>query len=227
MLKWCLFALTLAGIAFASLWAMRPTSTPFTPTTVERFERHFVTPDDLSAAERLARQPAEPIATTAHDGTSFRWPDAANSRPLALVFVKAGCPCSEEFEPHFRRLHTAYGDVVTFAAVVDGDVPAAREFVDRVRLPYPALADPAGDLGRRFHARNGGYLALLTATGTVDSLWPGCSTDLFADLGRHLAASAGVAERPLDLTGLPGAAVTGCPLPKTRTSDTRRGTRHE
>ena len=54
--------------------------------------------------------------------------------------------------------------------------------------------------------------ALVTADGVIDGLWPGCSADGMSELGRRIARLAGVAERPLDVSDMPGALTTGCPF---------------
>jgi hypothetical protein len=145
---------------------------------------------------------------------------------LLLVFIKIGCPCSVELEPFFHRLERAYADVVHFAGVMDADVPTARRYAEANSTPYPILADPDRQIIHRFRAENGAYVALLAPPGkpfaragtcvqdelAIDSLWPGCSAEMFTQMGRRIAAAAGVAERPLDVSGLPSAAVTGCPF---------------
>jgi hypothetical protein len=145
---------------------------------------------------------------------------------LVLIFIKEGCPCNPELEPFFHRLQRAYGDVARFAGVMDADVRTARRYAEANATPYPILADPGRQIIHRFHAENGAYVALVAlpapplasaGTGTqdrstIDSLWPGCSAEMFTQMGRHIAATAGVAERPLDVSGLPSAPVTGCPF---------------
>jgi hypothetical protein len=101
---------------------------------------------------------------------------------------------------------------VRFAGVIDADPAAARRYAEGNRTPYPILADPGRRIIGRCRAENGGYVALLVPPGTVESLWPGCSADMFRELGRRMAAAGGVAERPVDVADLPGAPVTGCPF---------------
>lgn len=131
---------------------------------------------------------------------------------MVLVFVKEGCPCNVEFEPFFHRVERLYHDEARFAAVVDADVEGARAYADELEVPYPVLADPDRSIIRRFGAENGGYCALLAPDGTIEGLWPGCSSEGLGELGRRIARLAGVAERPLDTSGMPGPLTTGCPF---------------
>src|SRR5262249_25617571 len=147
-------------------------------------------------------------------------------RPLLLIFIKEGCPCSVEMEPFFHRLARIYADAACFAGVIDADVHNARRYAETNTTPYPVLADPEKRIIRRLGAENGVYVALLVqpdapleilgaavqTVSRIDSLWPGCSAEMFTQMGRRIAAAAGVTERPLDLSGLPSAPVTGCPF---------------
>src|SRR5262245_9920469 len=62
-------------------------------------EKHYVTPRQLTSAGSLAERRVGGLAT---------------GKPLALLFLKHGCPCNDDFEPFFQRLRRAYGDRVDF-----------------------------------------------------------------------------------------------------------------
>jgi peroxiredoxin len=165
-------------------------------------QTHHVTPKQLTAAGSLTDRPAPMLDTLGHDGR----------RPLVVVFLKAGCPCSPEMEPFFHRLHRLYQDPVRFAAVIDGPDDVARAYAADNRVPYPVLADPAKTLIRHYHAENSAYVVLIDPRGRIDALWPGVSADMMHELGRRAARLAGVAEAPVDTRGLPAALTTGCPF---------------
>jgi hypothetical protein len=187
---------------------------------------HYVTPRQLTDSAALATTAVSALTATTDRDQFFTWPVPDDRRPLLLVFIKNGCPCSVELEPFFHRLERAYADIVRFAGVIDGDVRTARRYAEANATPYPILADPERQLIHRFQAENGAYVALLVLAGTpvgkgdtsaqdgltIDSLWPGCSAEMFTQMGRRIAAAAGVEERPLDTSGLPSAPVTGCPF---------------
>src|SRR5262249_48053273 len=61
-------------------------------------------------------------------------------------------------------------------------------------------------------AKNGGYVALVRPDGAIDTLWPGCSSEMMRELGRRIAELAAVTERSIDVAGMPGALATGCPF---------------
>jgi peroxiredoxin len=175
-------------------------------------QKHFVTPRQLLASNALANRSIGPVEGTGQDGVPRSWAELSEGRPVVLVFVKQGCPCNVEFEPFFRRVERLYRDQVRFAAVVDADVAGARAYADEMAVPYPVLADPDRSIIRRFGAENGGYCALLDPGGTIEGLWPGCSSEGLVELGRRIAKLSGVPERPLDTSGMPGPLTTGCPF---------------
>jgi hypothetical protein len=168
----------------------------------------------LTESGALATTSVPVITANTDRGEVFTWPVPGDPGPLLLVFIKKGCPCSVELEPIFHRLNRSYADVAHFAGVIDADVATARRFADANATPYPILADPERRIIHRFRAENGAYVALLVPRDgpVVDALWPGCSDELFACMGRRVAATAGVAERRLDVSGLSSAPITGCPF---------------
>jgi hypothetical protein len=173
---------------------------------------HPVTPEQLAGANTRARPTVADLVFTTHDGQSLTWGQLSGGQPVVLVLVKTGCPCSGDLEPFYRRVESLYRGTVRFAEVMDADVPTAHRHAAERALPYPVLADAGQVLIGRLLAENGGAAALLTPDGTLDGFWPGCSAEGLRDLARRAARLAGVAERPLDSSGMPAALITGCPF---------------
>jgi peroxiredoxin len=226
----------LALLASLGLYAFYPARIGARSTVPDRPrepEVHYVTPRQLTDSSALAATTVPALAATTDRDQLFTWPHPGDRRPLVLFFIKNGCPCSVEMEPFFQRVARTYADVVHFAGVIDGDVRSARSYAEANATPYPILADPQRQIIHRFRAENGAYVALVTPSGfaegtsppggspakagapgepTIDCLWPGCSAEMLNQMGRRIAAGAGIAERPLDVCGAPGAPVTGCPF---------------
>ena len=174
-------------------------------------EKHFVTPEQLVECGGLAERRIEPFSAVADDGAWFTWPAAGGARPLVLVFIKRGCPCSVEFEPFFHRLEQQYRDAADFIGVIDADADSARAYAVANKVPYRVLADPDRTIITRFRAKSGGYVALLGSGDEVDTLWPGCSADMMRELGRRIAALGAAVERPIEVSEMPKVLTTGCP----------------
>jgi hypothetical protein len=213
----------LSGLALLTalgFWLHRPGQTgagPTVPIQPREAEVHYVTPRQLTDSSALAATAVPALTAETDQGQLFTWPRPDACRPLVLIFIKNGCACSVEMEPFFQRLERTYGDVVHFAGVIDGDVPAAQRYAEANATPYPILADPQRQIIHRFRAENGAYVALVNPPGalgepTIDRLWPGCSAEMLRQMGQRIAAGAGIAERSLDVSGAPGAPVTGCPF---------------
>jgi hypothetical protein len=101
---------------------------------------------------------------------------------------------------------------VRFVGVIDGDVEAARQYAETNEVPYLVLADPEQGLISRCQAKNGVYVALVTPTGVLHTLWPGCSSEMMLELSHQIASLAGVGEQPVETSGLPNVLTTGCPF---------------
>jgi hypothetical protein len=206
-----------AAVAWAALlWLtnlaeVASTARPAVPSK-PAIEKHYVTPFELSECGAWTDRRVEPFSAVADDGTRFRWPGAGKARPLVLVFIKRGCPCSVEFEPFFHRLEGRYRDVADFVGVIDADADLARAYAVANKVPYRVLADPDRTIVMRLGAKSGGYVALLGSGGEVDSLWPGCSAGMMRELGCRIAALGAVAERPIDVSEMPKVLTTGCPF---------------
>jgi peroxiredoxin len=175
-------------------------------------QRHYVTAEQLVECGALADRRVKPFSAIAHDGVRFNWPGAGSARPLVLFFIKRDCPCSVEFEPFFHRLAERYRDTADFIGVIDSGAEVARAYAVANRVPYPVLADPDREIIARLEAKHGGYVALLSSSGVVDALWPGCSADMMSSLGRRIAVIGATAERPIDCSDMPKVLTTGCPF---------------
>jgi hypothetical protein len=167
-------------------------------------DTHYVTPRQLADAN--ARGDAR------IDLRASGWNEISGDRPVVLVFIKEGCPCNVELLPFFGRVEKLYRGAVQFAGVIDARAEVARRYRAEQRIGYPLLPDPQRRLIRRLRVEHGGYVALLTPAGEIAGFWPGCSADTMRDLGRRIARRLGVAERPLDVAGMPGSLTNGCPF---------------
>ena len=217
--KWALptalIAVLLTGWA-GIFWTMGRRSADSPPTSrppqSPPYEKHYVTPQQLSAAGAMSAQSLGLVATVAHDGRRRTWQELSGGHPVVVVFIKKGCPCNVEFEPFFHRLYRAYAESVRFVGVIDGGVETARWYAEDNHVPYLVLADPERVLISRFRAENGAYVALVTPAEVLDTLWPGCSAEMMRELSRRIAYLAGVEEQSIDTTDLPTALTTGCPF---------------
>ncbi len=120
----CLSLVTALG-----LWTLQPGPAgkkPATPEEPREPQVHYVTPRQLTSTAALAATTVPVLTARTESDQLFTWPAPDDRRPLLLVFIKNGCPCSVEMEPFFHRLAHAYRDVVRFAGVIDADASTAQ-----------------------------------------------------------------------------------------------------
>lgn len=178
---------------------------------IEGAPSHRATPEMIAAAKAMASREAPSFRAVASDGETYSLTDLAREGPLALLFIKDGCPCSREAEPFFDRLYEAYGKRVRFFGVIDGDVAVARRWAAENRVPFPILSDPDLKVVREYKAENSAYAALVARGGTIDQYWPGYSAGMLKEAGERLARLAGVGIKTIDVADAPDQLYSGCP----------------
>jgi peroxiredoxin len=199
MRKWVSAALLLAGaIAFSAALLVRPSG------------YHPVTPAMLTTAGRVSGRQVTALVAEGADGLAYSPAAEARRRPLVLVFIKDGCPCSEAAEPFFQHLHDAYGGRAAFLGVIDGDRELAKAWAHRQRVPYPVLSDPDHRIIDACGVERSASVALVARGGTIETLWPGYSAGMLADLGARLSRHTGLVEITIDAEGAPAEMTSGC-----------------
>ncbi len=171
---------------------------------------HPVTELMAVAAAAATGERASTIEIMGTDGHKYSAASASENRPTVFFFIQDGCPCSEAAERHFQQLHKAYGERASFLGVIDGDIATARGWSELHHTPYPILADEKRELIAACKAERSAYVLLVTRGGAVETLWPGYSAKMLADLGRRLAQHSGMPEVSLDTQGAPEEMVSGC-----------------
>lgn len=208
----------LAALAFAAFRPQSPSASPGehgsrSPGSVTARPEHRVTARMLGMAGEASGMWARPFVAPAGDGGAYSLSELTNSRPLVLLFIKEGCPCSESAQPFFNRLHEAYGDRANFAGVIDGDVEAARAWGMLNRVPFPILADPGLEIVRGFAVRNSAYAVLVGNGGRVEKMWPGYSAAVIEELSGEIARLAHSDRRLIAAADAPAEMYSGCPYP--------------
>jgi peroxiredoxin len=173
---------------------------------------HPVTASMMAAADAVSGGRVASVKAIGSDGRIYDLSAETADRPLVLVFIKDGCPCSEAAEPFFHQLHAAYGSRAGFLGVIDGDVAVARDWSIRHATPYPVLADPDRRIVTACAAERSAYLMLVARGGSIEKLWPGYGATMLTEVGAHLARMTELDETALDTVGAPTEMVSGCPF---------------
>lgn len=98
----------------------------------------------------------DPLSFKSVSGESFYVNHAAaNSKPVAFLFMSTKCPLVKRYTMRLRRLHESYGEQVDFFAVFpnsDETRSGISEFAADVEYPFPAVRDVNGYLSRKLGA---------------------------------------------------------------------------
>jgi peroxiredoxin len=167
----------------------------------------------LARSRALDHRPSPAFEAVGTDGRRHAIGVLARNRPLVLVFIKRGCPCSEDAQIYFNRVADAYRGRAHVVGVIDADLNAARRWARSNDVRHLLLLDPSLSVVRRFRAESSVHVALITRDGTVEKFWPGYSRPMLDDLNGRLADRAGLAPVPsLETEGAPPELSTGCPF---------------
>jgi peroxiredoxin len=180
---------------------------------IESENKHVVTPEMLAHTEKAANTAAPTFQAEATDGKTYDLAALTREGPIALVFIKEGCPCSIDSQPYFNRLFAAYGARVPFFGVIDGPVNRAGKWARVNHADFPILSDEDLTIVHDYKAESSAYMALVAKGGTIEKLWPGYSVEMLEDASARLAKLAGLDVQPIDTTAAPtDEMLTGCPF---------------
>ncbi len=218
-MNWKVFAFGTLAFSFAAWFLAARFSARSTPPKAPLIlsgyldEEHLVTPEMLEKSEAAVDRPVPAnLRAMDADGRIYDLANEAQSRPLMLVFIKDGCPCSISAEPFFRRLFDAYQEQVQILGVIDGDQEVARSWAKQHGTPYPILLDPDLKLVEAFEVWNSAYVAVVAPGGQIETLWPGYSAEMLGDLSEQLARLGGTKVVPIEVNDAPELLYSGCPF---------------
>jgi peroxiredoxin len=161
---------------------------------------HPVTPWMADAAAAVQGRIIQPL------------PGVSSARPLLVVFILPGCPCSEEYEPYTHELFTAYGPVAEFVGIVAGSPEEAEKWRRDHRTPFRVIADPDRAIAKSYGAERSAYTAFVLQGQIVEHLWPGYSDSMLHEVGARLATTAKIPKKKLEFAGAPKKLTSGCPV---------------
>jgi peroxiredoxin Q/BCP len=87
----------------------------------------------------------------AQDGSHVKL-SSLHGQVVMLAFVTSWCPFSEAEQPNLKELaaHYAGKNVKVVAVDIKDDDAGYQKYLDRVKLPFPVLRDPTGEVTARF-----------------------------------------------------------------------------
>ncbi len=196
-----LSVISVALIAAVALLRSRTATEPVEHAAPFRPSLHAAPPDDVAALNATApRRVPEGLESAV-------LPD---DRPAVVLFLKAGCGCSEGFARMFTSIEPHLRLRASCLAVIEAADGEAAPFVQATGLGTPYLVQDDASLAAEWGVKKAGCVALVRPDRTVEAIWPGISRQGFRDIAGRLGAPESLP--PKILNDLPGAATAGCPL---------------
>jgi hypothetical protein len=166
-----------------------------------RPSKHAAPPDDVASLN---------TSTPRHVPEGLEPAVLPDDRPAVVLFLKAGCGCSEDFARMFTMLEPHLRPRASCLAVIEAADGEAGPFLQATGLGTPYLVQADGSLAVAWGVKKAGCMALVRPDRTVEAFWPGISRQGFRDLAGRLGAPESFP--PDMLADLPGTATAGCPL---------------
>lgn len=194
-------AVLIAVLAGAALVRARTVPQPAEHAAPSRPSRHAAPPEDVAAlnAAVVRRVPESLVGVM-----------LPRNEPAVVVFLKAGCGCSEDFARMLTALAPHLATRASCLAVIEAGDGEAESFLDLTALAVPHLVQSDGSLAAAWGVTKAGCVALVRPDGTVEAIWPGISRQGFRDLAGRLGDANLFHGESLAM--LPGPATAGCPL---------------
>lgn len=217
MRKWLVPVVMTCSLALlAAAWWMRSQGEAFvgvssTGLNLEQTPRHKVSEEMVRNAESYVGKLLPDFTLPDSRGNTFESAVARESgKPKVLIMTKDGCPCSMEAQVNWNRMAIHYGGAVEFLAIMDSDAQGARDFQLDFGVPYTILCSTDDKVFRLFGAKQSVYTYFVSATGTIEAVWPGYNLDMVKDLNVRLADATGKSPWDIDQAMAPPTMTSGC-----------------
>lgn len=148
------------------------------------------------------------------DGTGKRnrLADLVQAKPVVLVFIKDGCPCSIAAQPFFDELAEAFEGSVTFLGVIDGPKSVASKWAEKYKSAFPLLADENLKTITAYGVESSAHVALIGQDKKLIRLWPGFSKPMLLEMNQMITALGFIPKHTMIFTDAPEELTTGCPF---------------
>lgn len=121
--------------------------------------------DDLPAPK--VGEPAPDFAYTFSDGTTQRLSDLRGKKTLLNFWATWCAPCLAEM-PDLQRVADVYGDAITILGINKLEQPdVIPPFAAELGISFPLIANPKGDISRRYGANNIPITYFINTDGTI------------------------------------------------------------
>lgn len=206
-----LVTLALIGAAVA-MFANRPMAQGVTLNTSNLLDtpRHPVTNEMQQDADARAGMEAVDFTLTSDEGEKVAISSFWKDKPMVMVMMKDGCPCTIEAQPHFNVLARQFGKDVNFVGVIDADKETASKFRADFTCPFPVLSSPNTDFFKLWRSKQSVYTFFIAKGGKVEMVWPGYNQKMLASLNERLAGVSGKPKAEVMMEIVPEKMTSGC-----------------
>lgn len=172
--------------------------------------RHPVTQIMLDESERMKLKLAPDFRGVDPLGKRWTYNELASKKPLVMLFIKDGCPCSIDAQPIYNKLFEKFKNRVAFVGILDVDGEKAKKWIVDNKPSFPVLVDPKLQIVRSFEAKNSVYTILIGVDHRIEKMWPGYWVAMLQDLNGRLSEDLDERVSAFDTLYAPKTPSSGC-----------------
>lgn len=143
------------------------------------------------------------FSLTGTDGKTYTPASLTENGPAFVYFVKEDCTANPRALPLFNELYKAYGDKITFVAVINSEKDAAERWKNFFKADYVALLDPDKQVIKAFGLDHSQHTFLITKEGKIEQAFNGFGQDALEPLSQEMAKVGGGEPAKLDFSEAP------------------------
>jgi peroxiredoxin len=143
------------------------------------------------------------FSLTGTDGKTYTPASLTEKGPAFVYFVKESCTANPRALPLYNELYKAYGEKITFVAVINSEKDAAEAWKKEFGADYVALLDPDMQVIKAFGLDQSQHTFLINKDGKIDQAFHGFGQDALDPLSQEMAKIGGGEAAKLDFSNAP------------------------
>lgn len=154
-------------------------------------------------------KPLPTFSLKASDGLTYTQ-SSLSKKPTVVFLLSSGCPHNPKAAPDLNKFKALAGSKVGVVAITNMDDKDVKGYAKELGLKIPLLADPNGEIIRKFGGKHSLDIALICSDDKkIGNFWEGYSRSIFGEIFKEISEHGGP-KIEADLSVFPTKRASGC-----------------